>query len=113
MFAQVLEDVLGQIGPFQGAIALTSLALVLILRWEENYGEAQEGGHEYSSLYGQFMDGWKLVAGDSRVLRIGLIQALSEGGMYTVSSYSTAACSFFYVAHSNPPPLLQTHSGND
>lgn len=32
------------------------------------------------------MDGWKLVASDSRVLRIGLIQALSEGGMYTVSS---------------------------
>lgn len=83
--AQVLEDALGQIGPFQGAIALTTLALVLVLRWEENYGEAQEGGHENSSLYRQFTDGWKLVANDSRVLRIGLIQALSEGGIYTVS----------------------------
>ena len=85
VFAQVLEDALGQIGPFQGAIALTTLALILILQWEENYGEASEGGHENSSLVGQFMDGWKLVASDSRVLRIGLIQALSEGGMYTVS----------------------------
>ena len=34
VFAQVLEDAFGHIGPFQGAIALTVLALVLILRWE-------------------------------------------------------------------------------
>lgn len=81
--AQVLEDAFGHIGPFQGAIALTVLALVLVLGWEENYGEANAGDHESSSLYTQFTDGWKLVAQDSKVLRIGLIQALSEGGMYT------------------------------
>eukprot|EP00584_Thalassiosira_punctigera_P000150 CAMPEP_0172535648 /NCGR_PEP_ID=MMETSP1067-20121228/7560_1 /TAXON_ID=265564 ORGANISM="Thalassiosira punctigera, Strain Tpunct2005C2" /NCGR_SAMPLE_ID=MMETSP1067 /ASSEMBLY_ACC=CAM_ASM_000444 /LENGTH=453 /DNA_ID=CAMNT_0013320589 /DNA_START=302 /DNA_END=1663 /DNA_ORIENTATION=+ len=83
VIAQVLEDSFGHIGPFQGAIALTVLALVLILQWEENYGEAQEGAHESSSLYTQFTEGWKLVASDSKVLRIGLIQALSEGGIYT------------------------------
>mmetsp|Transcript_8859 Transcript_8859/g.21516 ORF Transcript_8859/g.21516 Transcript_8859/m.21516 type:complete len:478 (-) Transcript_8859:115-1548(-) len=83
VIAQLLEDAFGHIGPFQGAIALTALALVLILRWEENYGEAQKGAHETSSLYNQFTDGWKLVASDSKVLRIGLIQALSEGGIYT------------------------------
>jgi len=83
ILAQFLEDAFGHIGPFQGAIALTAVALVLILQWEENYGEAQKGGHESSSLYKQFTDGWKLVASDSKVLRIGLIQALSEGGMYT------------------------------
>ena len=86
VIAQVLEDAFGHIGPFQGAIALTALALVLILRWEENYGEAHKGDHESSSLYKQFTDGWKLVASDSKVLRIGLIQALSEGGIYTVSA---------------------------
>ncbi len=85
VFAQVLEDSFGHIGPFRGAIALTALALVLILRWEENYGEEKEGGHENNTLYKQFKDGWKLVGSDSKVLRIGLIQALSEGGMYTVS----------------------------
>ena len=41
--AQVLEDYLGHIGPFQGAIALTVLALVLVLQWNENYGEEKEG----------------------------------------------------------------------
>lgn len=59
------------------------MALVLVLRWDENYGEDKEGGHESSSLYRQFTDGWKLVGSDSKVLRIGLIQALSEGGTYT------------------------------
>mmetsp|Transcript_2281 Transcript_2281/g.2735 ORF Transcript_2281/g.2735 Transcript_2281/m.2735 type:complete len:479 (+) Transcript_2281:297-1733(+) len=81
--AQLLEDKLGQIGPFQGAVALTVLALVLILPWEENYGEVKEGGHESSSLYEQFIEGWKATCTDSNIWRIGLTQALSEGAMYT------------------------------
>ena len=86
VFAQVLEDSFGHIGPFQGAIALTALALVLILRWEENYGESEEGAHETGFMrqfWAQIKEGWQLVGSDSRVARIGLIQALSEGGMYT------------------------------
>ena len=89
--AQVLEDAFGHIGPFQGAIALTTLALVLVLGWEENYGE----GEGSDGLWSQFTDGWKLVANDTRVLRIGLIQALSEGGIYTVSNMDIVIyCSF-------------------
>ena len=95
--AQILEDSFGQIGPFRGAICLTTLALLLVLRWEENYGEDKVGGHENSSLYKQFADGWKLVANDSKVLRIGLIQALSEGGIYTVSFWEAASFSLFVL----------------
>ncbi|KAL7471923.1 hypothetical protein ACHAXS_012238 [Conticribra weissflogii] len=83
VLAQFLEDRFDHIGPFRGAIALTTLALLLVLRWDENYGEDKAGGHETSSLYRQFTDGWKLVMSDSKVFRIGLIQALSEGGTYT------------------------------
>ena len=83
--AQVMEDYLGHIGPFQGAIALTTLALLLILRWDENYGEEHVGDHSKSSLYHQFIEGWKATASDSRIWRIGMTQALSEGAMYTVS----------------------------
>lgn len=83
IIAQLLEDQFGHIGPFQGAIALTVLALILVLRWEENYGEEQKGDHDKSSLYHQFTQGWTVTASDSRVWRIGLIQALSEGAMYT------------------------------
>jgi len=83
--AQILEDNFGHIGPFQGAIALTSLALLLVLGWEENYGEMKEGDHDQSSLYKQFIDGWTTTMTDSRIWRIGMTQALSEGAMYTVS----------------------------
>ncbi len=82
--AQLLEDKFGHIGPFQGAVALTALALLLILGWEENYGntsETSDGGS--SSLYHQFKEGWKATIKDSKIWRIGLTQALSEGAMYT------------------------------
>jgi MFS family permease len=83
IIAQLLEDSLGHIGPFQGAVALTVLSLFLILGWDENYGEANEGEHESSSLYRQFKEGWKATLEDSMIWRIGLTQALSEGAMYT------------------------------
>jgi len=84
IIAQLLEDSFGHIGPFQGAIALTVLALGLIcVSWDENYGEAKEGDHESSSLYHQFKQGWKATLEDSKIWRIGMTQALSEGAMYT------------------------------
>jgi MFS family permease len=82
--AQLLEDSFGHIGPFQGAVALTVLALVLIMfGWDENYGEANAGEHESSSLYSQFKEGWKATLKDSKIWRIGMTQAMSEGAMYT------------------------------
>jgi MFS family permease len=83
LVAQVLEDYLGHIGPFQGAVALTVLALVLVMRWEENYGEENAGDHKTSTLTHQFFEGWRTTISDSRIWRIGLTQALSEGAMYT------------------------------
>ena len=83
IFAQVLEDFFGHIGPFQGAVALTALALVLVLGWGENYGEEHVGDHTSSSVTHQFIEGWRTTFSDSRVARIGLTQALSEGAMYT------------------------------
>ena len=67
--AQVLEDFLGHIGPFQGAVALTTIALLLVMGWEENYGEVHAGEHESSSLTHNFMEGWKRTISDSRVCR--------------------------------------------
>ena len=81
--AQLLEDAFGHIGPFHGAVGLTTLALVLILGWEENYGEESVGDHNKSSLVHQFIEGWRHTISDSRIWRIGLTQALSEGAMYT------------------------------
>jgi len=90
IIAQVLEDSFGHIGPFQGAIALTVLALMIIsFTWEENYGEAnptEEGSDEdnaFSDVKRQFIEGWSLTLNNTRVLRLGVVQALSEGAMYT------------------------------
>jgi MFS family permease len=83
LVAQFLEDAFGHIGPFHGAVGLTTLALFLILGWEENYGEEAAGEHNKSSLVHQFIEGWRHTISDSRIWRIGLTQALSEGGMYT------------------------------
>ena len=81
--AQLLEDAFGHIGPFHGAVALTTLALLMILGWKENYGEEHAGDHSKSTVVHQFLEGWKTTIQDSGVWRIGLIQALSEGAMYT------------------------------
>lgn len=79
--SQILEDSFGQIGPFQGAIALTVLALLMILSWEENYGESTNSAE--SSLFSQFALGWKTTVSHPQIWKIGLVQALSEGAMYT------------------------------
>ena len=106
--SQVLEDALGHIGelmmsfksvvtalvpwfltfitgPFQGAIALTFLALLMVLSWNENYGESND--HKDSSIYDQFSLGWNTTLRNSSIWKIGLTQALSEGAMYTVSEF--------------------------
>jgi len=69
--AQLFEDQLGHIGPFQAAIALTVLALFLVMRWEENYGDgssSEDPGSESgqgqpsdeSGVLTQFKQGWGL-----------------------------------------------------
>ena len=85
--SQVLEDSFGHIGPFQGAIALTILALLMILPWEENYGESANSTADESSLFSQFALGWKTTISHPQIWTIGLVQALSEGAMYTVSRF--------------------------
>jgi MFS family permease len=91
ILSQLLEDRLGHIGPFQGAIVLTILALLLVaFTWNENYGhhnsqqqQQQTTTEKEDTLLQQFLDGWTATLQDSYILRIGLIQALSEGAMYT------------------------------
>ena len=79
--AQQLEDWLGHIGPFKGAVALTVLALILVLRWDENYGE--DKGDDSGSVITQFKEGWSATLSSPDILKIGLIQSLGEGAMYT------------------------------
>ena len=90
--AQQLEDYFGHIGPFKGAVFLTVVALLLILRWDENYGDTtssdddEDSDDESSALtafYQQFQEGWQATLSDVSIMKIGIIQSLSEGAMYT------------------------------
>jgi hypothetical protein len=87
------SDVGGDIGPFQLAIGLTIVALVLIVAWEENYGDAHEtkAGESSSSssdkgpfsLLSSVTTTLALIAKYPSVLCLGLSQAFFEGGVYT------------------------------
>merc|ERR1719362_483590 len=78
ILAQVAADTLGEIGPFQAAIALTALALCFVMFWPENYGSS--GDSEDSS---QKEAAWKLVRTDRKAFLLGSVNALFEGSMYS------------------------------
>ena len=65
VLAQKLEDYMGHIGPFKGAVALTVVALALVTQWTENYGSGggarggARGGDE--GVLKQLKKGWKAV----------------------------------------------------
>lgn len=81
LLAQISADIMGDIGPFQLAIALTALCLVLVCFWEENYGgDDSSGPTDGENL---FKDAMRVVMTEPRVLLLGLIQSLFEGAMYT------------------------------
>jgi len=101
--AQVSADLFGDIGPFQLAIALTCVALVLIvLWWTENYGEeekekeegegeagavqkeapsGQDGG--VSALLRSMMASMIVIWKSPAILYLGLSQAFFEGAVYS------------------------------
>ena len=81
LLAQVAADVKGDIGPFQLAIALTVLALVLILRWPENYGKKSDG--VLNSVSSSLSTATKAVKSDRRVALLAAVSALFEGATYT------------------------------
>jgi MFS family permease len=88
LIAQTLSDNLGEIGPFQAAIALTIVALIAIqFSWTENYGDQKKDASaekEKSAM--------SLVLGDRKILLVGLVQAFFEGAMYTFGRVKISLC---------------------
>ena len=78
-FGQVSADKLGDIGPFQLAIALTVLALFFVWQWPENHG-GDGSDNEKQHLFG---DAIQCIQKDRRILLLGMNQSLFEGAMYT------------------------------
>jgi len=78
LVAQVLADQLGEIGPFQAAIALTVLAGFFVMSWDENYGsddKSEDGGSSGG--------GMALIMNDKKVMLVGVVNSIFEGSMYS------------------------------
>mmetsp|Transcript_9213 Transcript_9213/g.11616 ORF Transcript_9213/g.11616 Transcript_9213/m.11616 type:complete len:676 (-) Transcript_9213:1440-3467(-) len=79
--AHCLADKLGPVGPFEGAVVLTSVAFVILgVLWSENYGSASAGA---STWKGNMFGAYRTIMDDAKILRIGIIQGLTEGSLQT------------------------------
>lgn len=82
--AQLVADRLGEIGPFQAAIALTVLALFFVVFWEENYGSSdEEGKKKESESSTNAAVAFKAIVSDRKIFLTGLVNSLFEGSMYS------------------------------
>lgn len=80
VLAQFSADIRGDIGPFQLAILLTVVALVMIwATWRENYGGGEDGDN--SELL--FKDAVQVIVKNPNIFLLGLVQSFFEGAMYT------------------------------
>ena len=87
-----LSDVSGDIGPFQLAIALTIIALLCILPWNENYGHDEdnddqtninETNQESQTFLQSLKHSLRIIKEHPDILLLGLSQAFFEGAVYS------------------------------
>lgn len=91
--AHELATRFGPVGPFEGAVASTFVALVLVAtKWQENYGSGDE---EVKSVRTYMREAYDTITSDSKIYRIGIIQGLTDGTLQTfVFLWSPALRSF-------------------
>jgi MFS family permease len=92
--AHVLATAFGAVGPFKGAVVSTLVALLLVtLRWEENYGSNDT--EQLKSVARYMREAFFTITSDSKILRIGLIQGLTDGTLQTFIFLWSPALSYF------------------
>jgi MFS transporter, MFS domain-containing protein family, molybdate-anion transporter len=75
--AHQLAERFGAVGPFEGAVACTAIAFVIVMGvWTENYGSEQPGLKSVRNYLSEAIETFK---SDSKVLRVGIIQGLTMG----------------------------------
>lgn len=81
--AHNLAENFGPVGPFEGAVVLTALALTLVgLMWTENYGK-KSTTDQLVTFRGNMVGAYRTIAGSTNISRIGIIQGLTEGSLQT------------------------------
>jgi hypothetical protein len=80
--AHVLADAYGPVGPFRGAVGCTAVALVVVCCvWTENYGTSE--GEESKNMIGYLREAVDAFKKDTKMIRVGVIQGLSEASIHT------------------------------
>ena len=70
----------GPVGPFEGAVTCTALALAVVAcLWTENYGTVE--AENIRSISGYLYDAVQTFKNDSKALRVGIIQGLTTGSI--------------------------------
>ena len=78
--AHHLASRLGPVGPFEGAVTCTALALAVVAcLWTENYGTLE--AENIRSISGYLSDAVQTFKNDSKALRVGIIQGLTTGSI--------------------------------
>ena len=94
----LISDARGDIGPFQLAIALTIVCLVLILFWEENTGDHTDAAASVAatktgtnlkqpSFIESVMMSLSIIRKNPAILLLGLSQAFFEGAVFSFGMY--------------------------
>jgi MFS family permease len=82
--AHVLADRYGAVGPFQGAVSCTAVALIVVcFVWTENYGRVEKNNEPTSpkNVIGYFREAVAAFKEDHKMLRVGVLQGLTAGSI--------------------------------
>lgn len=81
--AHVLAQRYGAVGPFEGAVTCTAVALVVVcFVWTENYGTCEvDVDGEKKGMMEYFKEAVSAYKEDQKMLRVGLLQGLSAGSI--------------------------------
>ena len=81
--AHILAERYGAVGPFQGAVTCTAVALVVVcFVWTENYGSSEGvDGSSKMGMMGYFKEAVTAYKHDAKMLRVGLLQGLTAGSI--------------------------------
>ena len=76
--SHVLASHYGTVGPFQGAVTCTTIALIVVcFIWTENYGDSEDGSTKSMTEY--FKEAVTAFRNDRKMMIVGVLQSLTSG----------------------------------
>jgi MFS transporter, MFS domain-containing protein family, molybdate-anion transporter len=78
--SHILANRYGTVGPFQGAVTCTTIALIVVcFVWTENYGVSEDGSSK--NMLGYFKEAVQAFRNDRKLMTIGILQSLTTGSI--------------------------------